>query len=56
MHMGEWTYGSTILDPGTRWRSTVSFTPLPLYPWEGAPGTHWIGGWVGPRVVLDAKT
>jgi hypothetical protein len=21
---------------------------------EGAPGTHWIGGWVGPRVVLDA--
>jgi hypothetical protein len=21
---------------------------------EGAPGTHWIGGWVGPRDVLDA--
>jgi hypothetical protein len=21
---------------------------------EGAPGTHWIGGWVGPRAVLDA--
>jgi hypothetical protein len=19
----------------------------------GAPGTHWIGGWVGPRAVLD---
>jgi hypothetical protein len=19
-----------------------------------APGTHWIGGWVGPRAVLDA--
>jgi len=18
------------------------------------PGTHWIGGWVGPRLVLDA--
>jgi hypothetical protein len=18
------------------------------------PGTHWIGGWVGPRAVLDA--
>jgi hypothetical protein len=21
---------------------------------ESAPGTHWIGGWVGPRAVLDA--
>jgi hypothetical protein len=21
---------------------------------EGAPGTHWIGGWMGPRTVLDA--
>jgi len=20
---------------------------------ERAPGTHWIGGWVGPRVGLD---
>jgi hypothetical protein len=26
-----------------------SFTPR-----EKAPGTHWIGGWVGPRGVLDA--
>jgi hypothetical protein len=24
----------------------VSFTPLPLYPRERAPGTHCIGGWV----------
>jgi hypothetical protein len=23
-------------------------------PRERAPGTHWIGGWVGPRAVLDA--
>jgi hypothetical protein len=22
-------------------------------PRERAPGTHWIGGWVGPRAVLD---
>jgi hypothetical protein len=22
-------------------------------PGEGAPGTHWIGGWVGPRAGLD---
>jgi hypothetical protein len=21
--------------------------------WERAPGTHWMGGWVGPRVGLD---
>jgi len=22
---------------------------------EGAPGAHWLGGWVGPRTGLDAK-
>jgi hypothetical protein len=27
-------------------------TALPLK--ERAPATHWIGGWVGPRAVLDA--
>jgi hypothetical protein len=31
----------------------VSFTPWLLYPRERAPGTHWIGGWVDPRVSLD---
>jgi hypothetical protein len=25
-----------------------------LTPRERVPGTHWIGGWVGPRVGLDA--
>jgi hypothetical protein len=29
----------------------VSFTPRPLYPHIKSP---WIGGWVGPRAVLDA--
>jgi hypothetical protein len=48
-HMGKWRYSSTILDLGTRWRWVFSFTPLPLYPWGKSPGTHWIGGWVGPR-------
>jgi hypothetical protein len=24
-----------------------------FYPRERAPGTHWIGGWVGPRTGLD---
>jgi hypothetical protein len=25
-----------------------------LTPREKVPGTHWIGGWAGPRAVLDA--
>ena len=33
-----------------RW--LVKATPRPLY-LRGSPGTHCIGGWVGPRVVLD---
>jgi hypothetical protein len=27
--------------------------PAALYPEERTPGTHWIGGWVGPRAGLD---
>jgi hypothetical protein len=34
---GEWLTSRT-------WRFT---------PGERAPGTHWIGGWVGPRAGLD---
>ena len=30
----------------------VNSTPWPLYPQE-RPGTHCIGGWVGPRAGLD---
>ena len=30
----------------------VNVTPRPLYPRE-RPGTHRIGGWVGPRAGLD---
>jgi hypothetical protein len=29
-------------------------TPAALPPRERAPDTHWIGGWVGPRAVLEA--
>jgi len=25
-----------------------------LPPTERAPGSHWIGGWVGPTALLDA--
>jgi hypothetical protein len=28
--------------------------PGRLNPRERVPDTHWIGGWVGPRAVLDA--
>jgi hypothetical protein len=42
-----------ILDLGTRWRWVVSFMPRLLSPQGRAPGTYWIGDWVGPRVVLD---
>jgi hypothetical protein len=31
----------------------VSFTSLPLYYLRNSPGTHWVGGWVGPRTGLD---
>jgi hypothetical protein len=27
--------------------------PCRYIPGERAPGTHWIGGWVGPRAGLD---
>jgi hypothetical protein len=28
--------------------------PAALPPGKEPPGTHWKGGWVGPRAVLDA--
>jgi hypothetical protein len=52
--LGEWSYSSThsltsALDGSEWWASyTGRFTPR-----VKAPGTHWIGGWVGPRAVLD---
>jgi hypothetical protein len=35
---------------GGEW--SVSF-PGCFTPWERAPGTHWRGGWVGPRASLN---
>jgi hypothetical protein len=29
--------------------------PAALYPRERTPGTHWTGGWVGPRAGLDTE-
>jgi hypothetical protein len=49
-----WKYSSThpltsALDGG-EWSAS---RPGHFTPRERAPGTHWIGGWVGPRAVLD---
>jgi hypothetical protein len=39
-----------LLDRG-EWSAS---RPGRFTPKEGSPGTHWIGGWVGPRAALDA--
>jgi hypothetical protein len=55
------TYGGVdvetpcFLDLGTSSRGVVSFTPRRFTPGERALGTHWIGGWVGPRAGLDME-
>jgi hypothetical protein len=51
----EWRYNSThsltsALDGGKWWASR----PGPFTLRERAPGTHWIGGWVGSRAGLGA--
>jgi hypothetical protein len=53
--LGEWRYSSThsltsALDEG----ELSALRPGHFTPSERAPGTHWIGGWVGPTAVLDA--
>jgi hypothetical protein len=53
--IGEWRYSSihsltSALDGG-EWSAS---RPGLFTPRERAPGTHRIGGWVGPRAVLDA--
>jgi hypothetical protein len=53
--LGEWKYSSThsltsALDGG-EWSASRLGRFISR---ERAPGTHWIGGWVGSRAVLDA--
>jgi hypothetical protein len=51
----EWRYSSThsltSALGGGGWSASC---PGHFTPRERVPGTHWIGGWVGPRAVLDA--
>jgi hypothetical protein len=53
-----WGSGSTaplILWPRHSMEVSVQLhAPDRFTPMETAPDTHWIGGWVGPRAVLDA--
>jgi hypothetical protein len=44
----------SFFDLGTRWGEWSASRPGRFTPRERAPGTHWIGGWVGPTAVLDA--
>jgi hypothetical protein len=53
--LGEWRYSSihsltSALD-GNEWSAS---RPCRFIPREKAPGTHWIGGWLSPRVGLNA--
>jgi hypothetical protein len=51
----EWRYNSThsltSALGGGEWSAS---RPGRFTPRERAPGTHWIGGWMGPRAVVDA--
>jgi hypothetical protein len=52
--LGEWRYGTHSLTStldGGKWSAS---RPGRFTPRERAPGTHRIGGWVGPRAVLEA--
>jgi hypothetical protein len=53
--LGEWRYSCknsliSAIDGG-EWSAS---RPGRFTHRERAPGTHWIGGWVGPRATLDA--
>jgi hypothetical protein len=55
----EWEelYLLLFLNLGTRRGvSGQHHAPAALYPGERGPGTHFIGGWVGPRADMDAET
>jgi hypothetical protein len=46
------THSLTSALDGGEWSAS---RPGRFTPRETAPGTHWIGGWVGPRTVLDTE-
>jgi hypothetical protein len=53
--LAEWRWSSTnSLATGLDGGEWSASSPGRFIPRERVPGTHWIGGWVGPRDVLDA--
>jgi hypothetical protein len=51
--MGEWIYRSTFPWPWYYLVSGQLHASAALPPGKQPPGTHWIGGWVGPRAGVD---
>jgi len=43
-----------FLGPRSRWSGGQPHARAALYPQE-RPGTHFTGGWVGPRAGLDGR-
>jgi hypothetical protein len=52
--LGEWRYSSTHSWPRHYMEVSGQVHGPAALPPGNAPGTHWIGGWVGPRAILDA--
>jgi hypothetical protein len=52
--VGEWMYSSTHSLTSALDGEWSALRPGRFTLRERAPGTHWIGGWVGLRAVLDA--
>jgi hypothetical protein len=53
--IGEWRYSFTHSLTSTLYGGEWSASrPGRFTPRERAPGSHWIGGWVSPRAVMDA--
>jgi hypothetical protein len=53
--LGEWRYSSThCLTPALDGGERSASRPGRFIPRKRAPCTHWVGGWVGLRAVLDA--
>jgi hypothetical protein len=50
--LGEWHAFLTLAPNVAEWSASHprSFTPK-----ERAPGTHWLGSWVGPRTGLNEE-
>jgi hypothetical protein len=46
-------YGGVFLTSALVGGEWLASRPCRITPGEKAPGTHWIGGWVGPRVDLN---